>query len=44
MIELRRGLPIVIWANLGTSALVLLATLDMHILILFLLGITGLRL
>lgn len=42
MIELRRGLPIVIWANLGTSALVLLATLDMHVVILFLLGITGL--
>jgi phosphate:Na+ symporter len=42
VIELRRALPIVIWANLGTSALVLLATLDMHLMILFLLGITGL--
>ena len=42
VIELRRALPIVIWANLGTSALVLLATLDMHLMILFVLGITGL--
>lgn len=42
MIELRRSLPILIWANLGTSALVLLATLDIHLAILFLLGVTGL--
>ncbi|WP_462323194.1 Na/Pi cotransporter family protein [Halochromatium sp.] len=42
MVALRKAVPIVIWANLGTSALVLLATLDMHVMILFLLGITGL--
>jgi len=41
LVALRKAIPIVIWANLGTSALVLLATLDMHVMILFLLGITG---
>lgn len=41
MVTLPKAVPIVIWANLGTSALVLLATLDMHVMILFLLGITG---
>lgn len=42
MVELRRALPMVIWANLGTSALVLLATVDMQLLVLYLLGMTGL--
>ncbi len=41
LVSLRKAIPIVIWANLGTSALVLLATMDMHVMILFLLGITG---
>lgn len=41
MVSLHKAVPVVIWANLGTSALVLLATLDMHVMILFLLGITG---
>ncbi len=41
MIELKKGLPVIIWANLGTSALVLMATLDIHLFILFLLGLTG---
>lgn len=42
MVALPKAIPIVIWANLGTSALVLLATLNMHLMILFLLGLTGL--
>jgi phosphate:Na+ symporter len=42
MVTLSKAVPLVIWANLGTSVLVLLATLDMHVMILFLLGFTGL--
>jgi phosphate:Na+ symporter len=41
MVALRRALPMVIWANLGTSVLVLLATVNMQLLILYLLGMTG---
>lgn len=35
------ALPVVGWANVGTSALVLVATLDIHLVTLFLLGIVG---
>jgi phosphate:Na+ symporter len=41
MITLRRALPIVAWANVGTALLVFLATLDIHIAVLFLLGAVG---
>lgn len=41
MVTLSKAVPVVVWANLGTSALVMLATLDMHVMILLLLGITG---
>lgn len=34
--------PMVIWANVGTSALVLLAAVDIKLMVLFLLGATGL--
>nr|WP_315463348.1 Na/Pi symporter [uncultured Rhodoferax sp.] len=38
---MRQGFAIVRWANVGTSALVLLATINMHAFILCLLGVTG---
>lgn len=37
----KRALPVVGWANVGTSALVMVATLDIHMVTLFLLGIVG---
>ncbi|HZV08548.1 MAG TPA: Na/Pi symporter, partial [Novosphingobium sp.] len=40
-IEKRRAFPVVSWANLGTSMLVLIAALNMHLAILTLLGMTG---
>ncbi|MBF0305363.1 MAG: Na/Pi cotransporter family protein, partial [Alphaproteobacteria bacterium] len=42
LIEARQAIPVVVWANVGTSVLVLLATLDMHTAILFLVAIAGL--
>lgn len=36
-----RALPVVAWANVGTSALVLVATLDIHLVTLILLGAVG---
>ncbi|MBF0392061.1 MAG: Na/Pi cotransporter family protein [Alphaproteobacteria bacterium] len=42
LIEARQAIPVVVWANVGTSVLVLLATLDMHSAILFLVAIAGL--
>ncbi|WP_142847384.1 Na/Pi symporter [Telmatospirillum sp. J64-1] len=41
LIEARRSVPLVIWANVGTAALVMLATLNIHLMILALLGIVG---
>lgn len=40
-IEKRRAFPVVSWANLGTSMLVLMAALNMHLFILTLIGMTG---
>ncbi|MYN43965.1 Na/Pi cotransporter family protein [Pseudoduganella sp. FT93W] len=40
-IDKRRAFPVINWANLGTSVLILMATLNMHWLILLLIGITG---
>jgi phosphate:Na+ symporter len=40
-IDKRRAFPVINWANLGTSVLILMATLNMHWLILVLIGITG---
>lgn len=42
LVEVRRTLPIIAWANVGTSMLVLLATLDIHLAALCLLGVVGL--
>jgi phosphate:Na+ symporter len=41
MIAPVRALPILAWANVGTALLVFLATLDIHIAVLFLLGVVG---
>lgn len=37
----RRAVPLVVWANVGTSVLVLLAVVDLRLLVLYLLGATG---
>jgi phosphate:Na+ symporter len=42
LISVRKALPIISWANVGLSTLVLVATLDIKIFVLFLLGISGL--
>ena len=42
LVRPRDILPVMIWANVGTSALVLLATLDVHLMVLFLVGCVGL--
>ena len=40
-IEKKKAFPIISWANLGTSLLILVAALNMHGLILVLIGLTG---
>ncbi|MEO3387400.1 Na/Pi symporter [Mesorhizobium sp. CAU 1741] len=42
LVPLRRILPVIVWANVGTSLLVLLAALNIHLLVLMLLGFIGL--
>jgi len=39
--NLRRSIPIVAWSNVGTSLLVFMATLDIHFMVLYLLGVVG---
>lgn len=41
LVEVERVVPMVIWANVGTSALVLLSAVDVKLAVLFLLGATG---
>lgn len=41
LVRARQIVPVIVWANLGTSALVLLATLDIHLLVLLLIGVVG---
>jgi phosphate:Na+ symporter len=41
MITPERALPVLAWANVGTALLVFLATLDIHVAVLFLLGVVG---
>lgn len=41
LITIRKAMPIVTWANVGTSLIVLLAVLDLHLAALFLIGATG---
>ena len=43
-LDLRRGQPILAWANVGTSALVLLASMNLRMLALFLLALSGIAL
>lgn len=42
LLTVREAMPLVIWANLGTSALVMVATVNIHLLVLYLLGLVGL--
>ncbi|MCF8490430.1 MAG: Na/Pi symporter [Rhodospirillum sp.] len=42
LVEPRKAMPLVIWSNLGTAALVMAATLNIHAFILSLLAVTGL--
>lgn len=42
LVEAVPVMPMVIWANVGTSALVLLSAFDVNLLVFFLLGVTGL--
>ncbi|MGR8934363.1 MAG: Na/Pi symporter [Gammaproteobacteria bacterium] len=44
LLDVRRGMPVAAWANVGTSALVLLASLNLRLLALFLLALTGVAL
>jgi phosphate:Na+ symporter len=41
LVEVGRVAPMVIWANVGTSLLVILSAVDIRLLVLFLLGVTG---
>lgn len=41
LISVRRAMPIVAWSNVGNSALVMLTVLDIRLLALYLLGVTG---
>ncbi len=40
-IEVRRAFPIIAWANIGTSAIVLVAALNIRVLVLVILGLVG---
>lgn len=40
-IENKRAFPVISWANIGTSMLVIVAALNMHMMVLVLIGITG---
>lgn len=42
LLTVRRAVPLVVWANVGTSVLVLLAVIDLRLLVFYLLGATGL--
>jgi phosphate:Na+ symporter len=41
LMTLPQAMPILAWANIGTSALVLLAAVDIHLLVYGLVGVTG---
>ena len=41
LIDVARVAPMVIWANVGTSLLVFFAAIDINLVVLFLLGVTG---
>jgi phosphate:Na+ symporter len=42
LLNARRAVPLVVWANVGTSVLVLLAVIDLRLLVMYLLAATGL--
>lgn len=41
LIPVRRSIPVVAWANVGTAGLVMLATVNVHTAVMALLGVTG---
>ena len=41
LLDVRRAMPVVVWSSVGTSALVLLATADIHVIVLYMLGLIG---
>ncbi len=41
LLDVRRAMPVVVWSSVGTSALVLLATADIQLAVLYLLGLIG---
>lgn len=41
LVTLQRGITVSVWANIGTSILVLLATLDLHVFVFLLIGTIG---
>lgn len=41
LLNARRAVPLVVWANVGTSVLVLLAVIDLRLLVMYLLAATG---
>jgi len=42
LIDVRRAMPVIIWANVGTSVLVMVATVDIRIVVSTLLAVVGL--
>ena len=40
-IDIKRAFPVINWANIGTSLLVIVAAVNMHLLVLVLIGMTG---
>lgn len=42
LVETAKVAPMVIWANVGTSVLVLLSAIEINLVVLFLIGVTGL--
>lgn len=40
-VQTRRAFPVINWANLGTSMIVLVAAINMHLMVLVLVGLTG---
>ena len=41
LIKVQRATPLLAWANVGTSLLVFLATIDIHLITLYLIGVVG---
>jgi phosphate:Na+ symporter len=42
LMEARQAIPIMVWSNVGAVMLVMIATVDIHLFVMYMLGITGL--